>query len=174
MRLRQSEGSRRRVLQHKAQLCTLGLAEFKDSWPFVGWMYRLFRNVLERLRVEDSAYEHNDSSLEQRPGTRRAAEFDLSSLPPDGTATAEGEFTTMQMSPGGLDASSTGYQPAAAPAAHATSGIASFDAFMDPFMSHDPIEWLNLHGEPFGSIRAEDLTLPFPMNLLFDQNSSGS
>ncbi|KAK5273650.1 hypothetical protein LTR96_000250 [Exophiala xenobiotica] len=174
IRLRQSEGSRRRVLQHKAQLCALGLAEFKDSWPFVGWMYRLFRNVLERLRVEDSPYEHHDPNFEQRPSIRRPPESDLSSLPANGTAAAESESTAIPMSFGGLDARSTGYQPAAAPPAHTTSGMASFDNFMDPFMSLDPTDWLNLHGETFGSLRAEDMTLPFPMNLLFDQNSSGS
>lgn len=169
MRLRQSEGSRRRVLQHKAQLCVLGLAEFKDSWPFVGWMYRLFRNVLERLRVEDSPYEHHAVNFEQRPGIRRPAESDLSSLHADGTAAPQRESTTIPMSLGGVDASSTGYQPAAAPAAHTTSVVAFSDNFMEPFMSHDPIEWPDLHGEPFGSLQAEDMTLPFPMNLLFDQ-----
>jgi hypothetical protein len=51
--------------------------------------------------------------------------------------------------------------------------MASFDNFMAPFMSHDSMEWPDLHGEPFGSLQAEDMTtLPFPMNLLFDHNSS--
>jgi hypothetical protein len=50
--------------------------------------------------------------------------------------------------------------------------MASFDNFVDPFLSLDS-EWHNLHGEPFGSLRADDMTLPFPMHLLFDQNFSG-
>lgn len=56
--LQHSTGALKQVLQHKTQLCVLALAEFKNSWPFAGWMYQLFQNLLRRLRASDDESDH--------------------------------------------------------------------------------------------------------------------
>jgi hypothetical protein len=61
----QSGGSRKAVLLHKAQLCLLGLAEFRSHWGFVDWMYRMFSTVLDRLTGNDNKRPHSDRT--QRP-----------------------------------------------------------------------------------------------------------
>lgn len=61
--LQRSKGALKQVLQHKTQLCVLALAEFKNSWPFAGWMYQLFQNLLARLRAGDDESSNHNSEV---------------------------------------------------------------------------------------------------------------
>lgn len=100
--LEQSQESRRRVLEHKVQLCLLGLAEFRDYWPFVDWMYRLFSKLLDRLRVSDDSNAVHGNNLPENARPEREA-LVSSQIVPDTAAAAQQSGATMSLPPLGLE-----------------------------------------------------------------------
>lgn len=158
--LRRSNGSRRRVLKHRLQLCVLALSEFKNYWPFVGWMYWLFRKLVGRLLVEDNPCDRSGPEYDVRNCLSRSMDSGASVGTQNEGIVAERAFTTIPMSLGGMHAHFTNSRAAPTSAAETMSGAASFENFLDPFASLDMIQWTDAQGEPFGSLALEDLTWP--------------
>ena len=84
------------------QLCLLGLAEFRDYWPFVDWMYRLFSKLLDRLRVSDDSNAVHGNNLPENARPEREA-LVSSQIVPDTAAAAQQSGATMSLPPLGLE-----------------------------------------------------------------------
>lgn len=140
--LEQSEGSRKAVLQHKAQLSLLGLAEFRSHWGFVDWMYRMFSNVLERIKVND------------------------------GTLTAAGEYNTVKNRQGPLyvghsaTRSGVSYEQQAntstntIPLSDQSTDIPLSGNWLDPFLPLDNFEWYEQNSAWLGYLDPQIATWP--------------
>lgn len=140
--MEQSLGARRRVLQHKAQLCLLGLGEFRDYWPFVDWMYRLFSNLLHRLGLEDGSSEASDNK-ELWTNQLRTENIILQDDPMDSTPeVAHCNQTTISLPNFDQNANSTAdVQPEFDARQQFMSGMFASENFLDPFMPLDNLEW---------------------------------
>ncbi|KIW14272.1 hypothetical protein PV08_07054 [Exophiala spinifera] len=163
--MEQSQGARRRVLQHKAKMCLLGLAEFRDYWPFVDWMYRLFSGLLHWLEVGDSntlnspffSFEghHNQplcTTTQLRPehmplqaaAAAAAVELTDNSIT-DVTTTTHGDNSTAVSLP--LSYEQDACSMTDAPPDHSgmlqqfMSGMLTSDNFLDPFMPLENLDW---------------------------------
>ncbi|KAK5065313.1 hypothetical protein LTR84_001151 [Exophiala bonariae] len=151
--MEQGQGARRRVLQHKSKLCLLALAEFRDYWPFVDWMYRMFSNLLHWLEVGDhpsasSSSEGNNQTLwttQLRPNHIQLPS-QQQQQPPDLTDSAvevahdDNAATSMPLYE--QDASSMAdVQPEYGMLQQFMSGMLTSENFLDPFMPLDSLEW---------------------------------
>ncbi|KAJ9646245.1 hypothetical protein H2204_000908 [Knufia peltigerae] len=168
--MEQSQGARRRVLQHKSKMCLLGLAEFRDYWPFVDWMYRLFSSLLHWLEVGDnnggaSSFEgHNQgpwtTTTQLRPDNmtlQGAAEPTNNSTTTDVTDTLDDNNDTAMSSlpPLSCEQAATNSVPDdAQPDQHSgmlqqfMSGMLTSENFLDPFMMPLPLEDLDWEDLP--------------------------
>ncbi|KIW46390.1 uncharacterized protein PV06_02062 [Exophiala oligosperma] len=168
--MEQSQGARRRVLQHKSKMCLLGLAEFRDYWPFVDWMYRLFSSLLHWLEVGDnnggaSSFEgHNQgpwtTTTQLRPDNmtlQGAAEPTNNSTTTDVTNTLDDNNDTAMSSlpPLSCEQAATNSVPDdAQPDQHSgmlqqfMSGMLTSENFLDPFMMPLPLEDLDWEDLP--------------------------
>ncbi|OAL28140.1 hypothetical protein AYO20_09559 [Fonsecaea nubica] len=166
--MEQSQGARRRVLQHKSKLCLLGLAEFRDYWPFVDWMYRLFSSLLHWLEVGDSSNTslssegHNQglwaATTQLRPEnmTLQAAELTDSTTDVTTTTTHAGDNNTAMSLPLSYEQDASSMADAAPPdhsgmLQQFMSGMLASENFLDPFLP--PLENLdwddpNMAGNP--------------------------
>ncbi|QKX64674.1 uncharacterized protein TRUGW13939_11850 [Talaromyces rugulosus] len=157
IQLRRSGGSRRRVIKHRLQLCVLALSEFKNYWPFVGWMYWLFRKLVEKLLVEDNPCDQSGPQYDVRNCLSRSMQSGAPvGIQNDGMV-AERTITTMPMPLGEMGAQ---HSTNTRTAPETTSGAALFENFLDPLMSLDMMQWADFQGEPFGSLALDDLTWP--------------
>lgn len=139
--MEECQGSRRRVLQHKAQLCLLGLAEFRDYWAFVDWMYRLFSNLLDRLGAENNSSEVRDLRL--RSDQVRPDSITLPENMTDGAMehTDDGG-AAMSLPVFKQNVSTTAdIQPEVATRHPVMSGMLASENFLDPFMALDGLDW---------------------------------
>lgn len=124
-----SQGSRRRVLLHKAQLCLLGLAELRDFWPFVDWMYRLFNNLLERLQHEDGSIAVGNSGQKDKYEQRPSADHTFpDEVPQNDSLIPETCMTSLvQTDPTSRE--------------NAMSAVLPIENFLDPCMLLDNFDW---------------------------------
>ena len=139
--MERSHGARRRVLQHKAKLCLLGLAEFRDYWPFVDWMYRLFSSLLHQPEaVQDSSKGHDQGSWTNPPRPRNT---NLSADLMDSTIeVAHGNDTTMSLPLYEQNTNSTvDIQPECGVPHQFMSGTLTSENFLDPLMPLDNLDW---------------------------------
>ncbi|ETI19939.1 hypothetical protein G647_08954 [Cladophialophora carrionii CBS 160.54] len=140
--MEQSLGARRRVLQHRAELCLLGLGEFRDYWPFVDWMYRLFSNLLPRLGLEDGSSEASDNrelwNNQPRP-ENMILQDDLMDSTPE---VPHDNQPTISLPMFDQNANSTAdVQPEFGARQQFMSGMFTSENFLDPFMPLDNLEW---------------------------------
>ncbi|KIV88647.1 hypothetical protein PV10_08311 [Exophiala mesophila] len=149
--MEQSLGARRRVLQHKAEICLLGLGEFRDYWPFVDWMYRLFSNLLHRLGLEDgssqAAFDNKELSgpNQLRPENTMILQDDITDSTPD--VTHDNQTTISLPIFDQQNANSTAdvqTEPFGARQQFMSAMFTSdnlSENFLDPFMPLDNLEW---------------------------------
>ncbi|OQU97512.1 Fungal specific transcription factor domain-containing protein [Cladophialophora immunda] len=167
--MEQSQGARRRVLQHKSKLCLLGLAEFRDYWPFVDWMYRLFSSLLHWLEVGDSS-SSSSSSFSSSEGHTQGLWTTTQLRPENTTLQAELTDSTPEVNHGDNNTAMSlplSYEQDASSMAAVqpdhfgmlqqfTSGMLTSENFLDPFMPLDNLDWddanmanlANLAGNP--------------------------
>lgn len=148
--MEQSQGARRRVLQHKSKLCLLGLAEFRDYWPFVDWMYRLFSSLLHWLEVGDSSSSSSSSGVHHnqalwttqlRPEKLNLPLVVQPELTDSTTEVTRGDNTAMSFPLYEQDASSIAdVQPDQGMLQQFMSGMLT-ENFLDPFMPLDNLDW---------------------------------
>lgn len=103
-------------MQHKAQLCLLGLAEFRNYWGFVDWMYRMFSKVLERLKGSDGTHAHRGQT--------------------QGPAEASGQSATRPLPGQDLDTTIE-----TIPSNDLTTNNGLPDNWLDPFLPLDNFDW---------------------------------
>ncbi len=147
--LHQSKHGRRRVLQHKIELCLMALGELRIQWPFAGWMYNLFRNLVERSRVEDSILDSSLAPCSHSAIIRSAAQpttFDLSA---DIVARNSGQTSIVNEARADM-ISSGEFQTSACSEAQPISEVPSFENVVDPFASLRWFDWMsqNIDLEP--------------------------
>lgn len=136
-----SQGVRRRVLRHKAQLCLMGLAEFRDYWPFVDWMYRLFSDLLQRLRGEEDSCEVRQRELQTAQPHSETTRLQDDPMDNNMEAT-HGDGTAVSLSLFGRNPNSLGDIELDFGAHHRVmAGMLSSENFLDPFFSLDGVDW---------------------------------
>jgi hypothetical protein len=123
----------------------LGLAEFRDYWPFVDWMYRLFSSLLHWLEVGDSSsafgVHHNQALWTNQLRPENMNLLMQPDLEDSTTEVTHGDNTAMPLPLYEQDASSiANVQPDQGMLQQFMSGILT-ENFLDPFMPLDNLAW---------------------------------
>lgn len=179
--LRQNEGPRRRVLQHKAQLCLLSLAELRDYWPFVDWMYRVFSILLDRLRMDDGQASKASECI-----VREVGHHSLDDLTrPISSGTPAPESPASELLNGGTADEAMSLSEIVGDMAHDihvpaqsvtdqnlnVPDMPSFEDSLRPFMPLDTLAWYDQATDPLGSMNPDPLMWPAWPSSSSDPNS---
>ncbi|KAI9871346.1 MAG: hypothetical protein M1830_003011 [Pleopsidium flavum] len=64
--IQRSDHVLRKLTEHRARLCMLGLSELQRSWPVGGWILQLFVRIMEKLAAQGARQKPSDPSGSKR------------------------------------------------------------------------------------------------------------